>query len=216
MRLLCTSDWQTETDNLDLCETALGELLAYADKYQPDAIIFAGDLKQHYIHQNLIFVVKWWVKKIREMKNRGHRVILLKGNHDRLSQSVNSKDWMDILRAAGAETVSYPKVKEIGGRVAFLPYTPDREQEREWAQDLAKQGADALVFHTEILSADMGAVKGKGISLEDLGASRYKVCLGGHIHKHQKIGDNCYFIGSPFCHGWGEANMQHGFVLAEI
>lgn len=217
MRLLCTSDWQSEVSNLALCERAFAELMEYAEARKPDAIIHAGDVKQHYVHQGDLFVAKWWIRKIQEIRKAGYRMIVLRGNHDRLSQGVDTKDWLDILRAAGAETVSKPRVKHVAdGRVAFLPYTPDRETERQWAAELKKTKADVLVFHTEILSAEMGAVKSKGISLEDLGAGAYKVCLGGHIHKYQKVGDNCYFIGSPFCHGWDEANQQHGYVFVEV
>ena len=217
MKLLLFSDTQTEVSNLDLCGRAIDELLHYAQQCAPDAIIHGGDVKQHYSDANIVFVVKWWLRKIQEIRAAGHRLIILRGNHDRLSQSVDSKDWLDILRVAGAETISKPRVKQVGdGRVAFLPYTPDRELERQWAASLKKQGADVLIFHTEVLSAEMSGVKSKGISLEDLGADAYQVCLGGHIHKHQKVGNNCYFIGSPFCHDWGEANAAKGYVFVEI
>ena len=46
MRLLCTSDWQTDTSNLSLCDQAFDELTTYAAKYRPDAIIMAEAVKR--------------------------------------------------------------------------------------------------------------------------------------------------------------------------
>lgn len=48
MKLLLTSDTQSEFSNLSECETSLQELLAAAEKYKPNAIIHAGDLKEIY------------------------------------------------------------------------------------------------------------------------------------------------------------------------
>ena len=45
MRLLFTSDWQIAFGNLQECEMALDELIAAAVKYQPEAVIHAGDVK---------------------------------------------------------------------------------------------------------------------------------------------------------------------------
>lgn len=200
----------------------LVEILAAKAKYRPDAIIALGDLKHSYNPLDLR-VAKWWVKAI---KTIGPLYILL-GNHDRLSQSHQSKNWLDILRAAGAETISTPRwIKlcsvEQPGYGAFLPFTADRKQEKEWAKQLdserPKDGVSVLLFHTEIGGGILNAsgTKTGGITLEGLRADEYDFCAGGHIHIHQRIGNNCIYVGSPFCHDWSEANSPHGLVLLEI
>lgn len=218
MKLLLTSDWQTEFSNLPECEQSLQELLDAADSYKPDAIIHAGDLKQDYNPIDLR-IVKFWVRAVRKI-TEGYRFVILRGNHDRISQDVNSKDWLDVLRAAGAETVSQPKTKQIGdGTVGFLPFTPDKTQEIEWAKRLAGHKRDigprVLVFHTEIRGAYMTASKmGEGNTAQDLLFDSWDTCLGGHLHCFQKLTDcRAWYIGSPFCMDWGEADQVKGHVL---
>src|ERR1017187_5871187 len=139
VRLLVTSDTQCQLSNLDLCEQSIQELLQQAAKYKPDAIIHGGDLKEQYSPVQLQ-VPKFWVRAIQQIVKANHRFIVLLGNHDRISQSAESKNWLDILRAAGAETVSLPRWKQIGdGHVAFLPFCADKKLERRWARELAEQ-----------------------------------------------------------------------------
>lgn len=227
MNLLLTSDWQAEVGNLDLCEIALTELLAAAKKYQPIAIIHAGDLKESYNPVD-IRVVKFWMRAIRQIKDAGFRFIVNMGNHDRISQSRESKNWFDILRAAGAETVTKPAVKRWAWNddhiaIAFLPYTADKALEVEWANqldvDTASNGAyKILIFHTEVNGAVMNSagVKAKGNTARDLKFDVYDACFGGHLHMHQKIRKNAWYIGSPFCMDWSEANGRKGHLLVEL
>ena len=219
MRLLLTSDWQTDRTNIDLCEKSLDELLTAADKYKPDAIVHAGDLKDPYDPVHMV-IPKFWVRATRRIIEAGYRFIVLLGNHDRISQSHASKNWLDLIRVAGAEVVTQPKWKQVGnGGVAFLPYTGDKKQQIEWADKLMSmdtQNADVsvLVFHNEVYGATMGGLQSRGITPEQLQSDKYTICLGGHLHKHHRVDDtNVYFIGSPFCQDWGEANQKKGHVL---
>ena len=41
----------------------------------------------------------------------------------------------------------------------------------------------------------------------------YKFCLAGHVHLHQKLGENFYYIGNPFASDWGEANQKKGYII---
>lgn len=220
MRLLLTSDWQTDVANIDLCQISLKELKAAAKKHKPDAIILAGDLKDQYspVH---IQVVQFWVRAIRELRALEIPVSVLLGNHDRVSQSVESDNWLDILRAAGASAVASPRWKNIGdGSVAFLPFTKDTKQLIAWAEMLsgeASKKTSALIFHNEVSGGDLGTgVPTHGVTPEELRFDRYVVAAGGHVHYHQKISRNGWFIGSPFCQDWGEANASKGHILLDV
>lgn len=237
MRLVLASDFQAQVENLDLCSIAVDELLRTARDFKPDAIVLAGDLKEHYEPVSM-FVVKFWVAIIGDMRRRGLRVIVLLGNHDRISQSSRSKNWLDVLRAAGAEIVTKPRWKTVGrGRVAFLPYTADAKKELRWARGLAEDGrgrGDVLVFHTGVSGASMGLIPGAGISPDDLigcapGTEHrttpdtedcgwaYEAAFGGHYHEHQKLKDYpIWYIGSPFCHSWSEVNQRKGHMTVEL
>lgn len=215
MRLILTSDTQTDFHNLDLCEIAMQEVLASAKKYKPDAIVHCGDAKEAYNPLDTR-VVQFWVRWTRIFVKTGFRFIVLKGNHDRISQSHESKNWLDILRAAGAETVSLPKVKTIGRiPVAFLPYTGDKAQEKKWAKELAATEAEVLFFHTEIRGGTLNSAGQVTIGYDpnELEMGRYAACFGGHIHRHQRIGSNVWYVGSPFCQDWSEANDPKGHLI---
>lgn len=226
IRLLFSSDWQVQFSNLQECDIVLDELIAAADKYKPDAIIHAGDVKDAYSPVD-VMVVKFCVRMVRRIRAAGHRLIILKGNHDRVSQSPEAKDWLDVLGAAGAEVVSSPRVKMIGETaVAFLPYIAAEDELVAASKTLLEQtcehpGAKILVFHAEIAGCvlNAGGGIGRGPTDKDLGFEHYTACFGGHIHDHQACGQSqghAWYIGSPFCQSWSEANSRKGNLLATI
>jgi DNA repair exonuclease SbcCD ATPase subunit/DNA repair exonuclease SbcCD nuclease subunit len=215
MRMLLWSDLQCHFSNIAECQIATKELLRTAAKFQPDVIINAGDVKDEYspISQS---VIKECVRATREIVAAGYRYIILKGNHDRESQSPDATDWLSVLKAAGAEVVTKPRTLIIANtRVAFLPFIADKVRLVKAASKLAETESYALIFHAEVF----GTTPGKnGITLEDLRVENYLACFGGHIHNHQRIGDNTYvwYIGSPFTHDWSEANYPKGHLKVDI
>lgn len=210
MRLVLWSDVQTHFSNIAECQIATRELLATAKRLKPDVIIHAGDAKDEYspISQS---VIKEVVRQTKQIVGAGFRYIVLKGNHDRESQSPEAEDWLSVLRAAGAEIVTKPRTLSIDGMaVAFLPFMADKNRLIEAAKGLS---GDVLIFHNEVL----GSTPGKGgISLEDLGTERYMACFGGHIHNHQQLSWNTWYIGSPFTHDWSEANFNKGHLFVDV
>jgi DNA repair exonuclease SbcCD nuclease subunit len=226
MKLLLTSDTQAEFANLDYCEQSMQELLAAATKHKPDAIFHLGDLKEAYNPVDAR-VIKFWVRWAITIRESGYRFIVLRGNHDRISQASDSKDWLDILAAAGVETVSTPKYKSLGnGVVALLPYTGDKGDMQRWAKQLAKgikarlPRPAALLFHAEIRGGrfnSAGTMAGGGLTTDELECDAYDICVGGHFHGYQRVGGlNVFYAGSPFCQDWGEANEKKGHVLVTV
>jgi DNA repair exonuclease SbcCD ATPase subunit/DNA repair exonuclease SbcCD nuclease subunit len=223
VRLLLFSDTQVCFSNLQESEIALQEVLASAAKYKPDAIIHAGDVKDAYSPVE-VETVKFCVRMVRRIRTAGYRFIVLLGNHDRVSQSAESKNWLDVLQAAGAEIVTRPKVKIVAGAaLAFLPYSGVQEDLLAAARGVAEataghSGPKLMVFHAEIAGSTINASGrfGKGLSSEDLKFETYDACFGGHIHAHQQIADNGWYIGSPFCQDWGEANCKKGHLLVDV
>ena len=223
MRLILFSDTQVDFGNLQECETALEEVLASAAKYKPDAIIHAGDVKEAYSPVD-VDTVKFCVRMVRRIRQAGHRFIILLGNHDRVSQSAESKNWLDVLQAAGAEIVTRPRVKIVSGvAVAFLPYSGVPEGLASASQAVLKatqgySGPKLLVLHAEIAGSVINAAGrlGKGPTPEELGFDGYDAVFSGHIHKHQQMADNGWYIGSPFCQEWGEADSTKGHLLVDV
>src|SRR5205085_5284174 len=58
--------------------------------------------------------------------------------------------------------------------------------------------------------------KGEGITLDDIGASDYHLCVSGHIHRPQRLAKNVFYAGSPFCCDWGEVNETKSLLVADI
>lgn len=234
MKLLSTSDWQTDITNLPESTIALRELLQYAKKYKVDAIVHCGDLKERYDGISLR-VVKFWARAVRTIVKAGFRFLINLGNHDRLSQSSTSRNWLDVLRAAGAETFTKPGIAAVAeGLVAFLPYTSNKQQELEWSDMLYNDKSikvreswkpatyppdqpAVLVFHTEVQDMQLSSfgLKADGITPEQLHANCYNVCVGGHLHTFQ-WSNNVGYVGSPFTMDWGEVNEQKGHVLVTV
>jgi DNA repair exonuclease SbcCD nuclease subunit len=224
MKLLVTSDWQTDFANLDNCEICLDHLLRMIKKHEPDATVINGDLKDPYNPIDTR-IAKFWVRAVR-LITKYCPVLINKGNHDRISQSSDSKDWLDILRAAGAKTASNPRAIKAGDGVCFfLPFTKDKEEEKMWAEQLRQswmlypEGTPTvLFFHTELLGASLGNGErlAEGNKPESLHMDRYDLCLGGHLHEFQVVRDWVYYTGSPFCQDWGEVNQKKGFTLVNL
>lgn len=221
--LLMTGDWQVAFNNLQECEIMLDELLTAAAERKPDAIIHMGDVKDAYSPVD-VEVVKFCVRAVRRIKEAGFRFIILLGNHDRISQSHESKNWLDVLEAAGAEVVTTPKVKKVGNAVVgCVPYLALGEEVIRAAKAVqqatqAHRGPKILLFHAEIGGAMLNSAGrlGKGPTPEEMGFENYDACFGGHIHIHQKIAPNAWYVGAPFAQDWGDANGTRGHLWVEI
>ena len=219
MRALITADWQTDWDNLHLCEQAWAEVLNYSQRRKMDAIVVAGDLKRVY---NPIDgrVTNWWTSAISRAVARGIKVVLNLGNHDRVGQYTDAVNWFPVMRKAGAICVDKgPKVVEVGnGQLAMLPFCSNKTRLREWAKDLHQWvGRDAvLIFHEDLKECrynKLGKTSEASIEARELHPHSYRFCVGGHIHLHQRIEPNIYYTGSPFCQDWGEANQRKGYTV---
>jgi DNA repair exonuclease SbcCD nuclease subunit len=218
MRLIAYSDMQASPANIEECEKAHGEVLTAINKYKPDAVIFAGDAKEA-LDPVYGIVTKHWINAARAISARAPFYALL-GNHDLLSRSLHTDNWMDVLHAAGATTITTPTVVDLTVPIAFLPYDISLEAQKIQAQNLRiamkSRAKGLLFFHNEIAGAHMGVRQTTGLSADDLCTSMYRACFGGHIHEHQKFGKNLFYIGSPFCMDWGEANQRKGILLIDV
>ena len=217
MKLLLTSDWQAEVSNLDNCEVALEEVSRHAVKNKVDAIIHGGDTKQHYDPLHTA-VITFWVSAIKRIKASGIPFYILLGNHDRTSQGVVTRNWFPILRTAGAKVITKPTLEPIGdGLVSFLPFTASKQKEQEWVDQLVHNqdsNQSVLIFHTDVAGSVINAASGMvSESSVKIPFKHFRAGFGGHIHEHQQIRKNWYYIGSPFTHDWGEVNQQKGHLL---
>jgi DNA repair exonuclease SbcCD ATPase subunit len=219
MSFIVTGDLQAEWSNLDLCTQAWNEVLDHCRTFHIKTIVFAGDGKEAYDPVS-IRVIKWWQNAIRKAEYYGIRVLFLMGNHDRISTYSVAGNWLSILRHAGAKTFSHPGIVHEGDRrLFFLPFAKVA-QTKEWAKRLLKykpdRRKDVLFFHCNLLEARYsrhGKRSDSSITCADLFTDRYKYCIGADIHLPQKINNNTYYVGSPFCNDWGEVNQRKRYLV---
>lgn len=218
MRAIVTSDWQASWSNLDKCEIALQEVLQQCRNHSISLVVHAGDFKHHYSPVD-VRVINFGVRFVRTLRDKNIEVIILLGNHDRVSMSATSDNWFPALRAAGAITIDRPQyLKQYD--VAAVPFMASADEAKAAFNSLAKKAKSTttLFFHNEISGCQINVSsrsKDDALKLPDLHPSAYALCLGGHIHLHQRVKKNCYYVGSPFAQDWGEANQRKGNVLVD-
>lgn len=230
MSFIATADFQAEWNNLDRCQQAWDEVLGICEERKLKLIIVLGDLKQA-MNPVDIRVIKWWQNAIRKASKLGYNVLVVLGNHDRTGQYSEADNWFSILRRAGAITYDKPGVYTTDeGRLFILPYCATSEAKRR-ANDLLREKpnkeTDILLFHHDITGAKynrQGSKSNAKLTMDDLNCSRYRYCLSGHIHMPQRIRgraevqnvlyeSSVYYVGSPFCHDWGEVNQNKRYLV---
>src|SRR5271168_1142504 len=122
VRAIFTSDWQCEMDNVDLCQAANKEILAYCKEYDIDFVIHAGDLKRVYnpLDGRMVNAVSTMIGAA--TSGNRHWIQLL-GNHDRFGLHTDKENWLRMLGNAGADVYEDAEVVSLteGCNLALLP-----------------------------------------------------------------------------------------------
>lgn len=219
MSILITSDIQCEWNNLDLCEQAWNECLDICKERHIKTIAYLGDGKQSYNPVD-IRVVRWWQDAIRQAIKRNISVLYNLGNHDRVGQYTDADNWLPILRRAGAETFDTPGIKDLEWcRLFVLPFSRNDVAKRNiqrFLKEKPDREKDILLFHHDlkgILYNKQGSVSDASLNISDIFSNKFRYCIGGHIHNPQKFHKNVFYVGSPFCHDWGEVNQRKRYLV---
>ena len=210
---ILTSDWQVSFGNLDRCETMLSELLSWIKAKDVGAVIHLGDVKEQFSPVDMR-ALDFCVDAVKAIVAQCPMYIL-KGNHDMHGTTDAANDFLYMLGLAGATVITKPETCLVSGvEWAFLPWSYSIERQRKWADALKRIGAPYLAFHAEVRGSMLNYTKKatEGLSRADLGASKYRGCYGGHLHRWQEI-DNVTYVGSPFAMDWNDANSRKGHVL---
>lgn len=218
---LLTGDWQTDYKNLDVCMQAHGQELYLAKKHNAQGIIDVGDLKDSY-NPIEARVLEFVVDRLGRIRDNGFDELILMGNHDRIGQYDDSRNWFGVFKAMNLAAVSKPKLV-VYEKVVFgcLPYMHNKHAYKKAAKTLWEKASKyrgyrrVLLFHADVQGADygLGERSTSDITTADLLCSKWHFCFGGHIHKRQYIAKNAMYVGNPFCFDWGERNQEKGFVL---
>lgn len=223
MSILFTADIQAEWSNLDTCEEMWNEVLSISRKNNVDLICVLGDLKNVYNPVD-VRIIQWWQSAIRRIKHNGIEILILLGNHDRVGAYNSADNWLSILRRAGAHTFDKPNTFKWHDTSLYLLSYQNESGTRLGAvqckEALSRTHSkyNILLFHQDIsgVSYNMqGSKSNSKLTEDDLFCSKYDYCVGGHIHCPQRFGkkQNIFYVGSPFCHDFGEVNQIKRYLV---
>jgi DNA repair exonuclease SbcCD nuclease subunit/predicted ATPase len=226
MKLLVSSDWQATPVNLPKCWMAVDDLIRYAHEHKVSTIVHCGDVKNalNPVDQR---VTNFMVDVTKRFQEEELGFIVLMGNHDRIGMSFETGSCAPVLASAGAHVVTTPTELHLLGspyRFFMLPYQDSlqaaREQLKDWAQRSAERKDSVLFFHQELSTAKMSrhmiSRDTSALKVDELFPDKYRFCIGGHLHFPQKLEENVYYVGSPFCTDFGEANQRKRYLLVDL
>ena len=221
MSLLVTADWQTRADNLRECEALADRVIALVGEHDVDIVASCGDQKDAYSPLDLR-VLHFWRGFVRRIVDAGATPLLLLGNHDRTALTHSDCTWLPSLQDAGAvvfEGVGRHACPD-GSALDILPFLSTEEEWKEavaWLKSAPEFPTQYLLFHETFIGASWNALQTVGESegrrLSDLDPGRYRLILGGDIHRRQQLRENAWYVGSARAHSWAEANQVKMFAL---
>ena len=220
MKILFTADWQAAVTNLDRCHLALDQILDIVAGAKVDYVVHLGDTKEAFalvdvrVNNFLIEATKAILAYC--------PLFVLQGNHDLLAPRDGVPSGLPVMAAAGAVVIDTPSYQKLPGEVylTFVPYIRNAAallkafSEPGMPIDWRAKGKTRIfAFHAEVSGCKQRLYrKGHGPKLPD----GFDLYVGGHIHHQQEFVPNAWYVGSPFCCDWGEANEDKGYLLVEI
>lgn len=98
--------------------------------------------------------------------------------------------------------------------VAMCAFPEDDSAAAEWVASHARRDG-ILIGHFQVSGCRMGsgqALNGIPVSAVD----RYGLALFGHVHLRQKVGQNAFYVGSPFQQDFGEADTAKYVAVVDL
>src|SRR5438046_2728030 len=108
------SDLQLEWGNLDFGQRVIEKVSRIASQKELSAVVLLGDTKDRYNPVDLR-VLNFTLRTIEGWIKRGLRVLILLGNHDRVSLTTDTESWFPALAHAGAMVFDYLGAVNIHG-----------------------------------------------------------------------------------------------------
>ena len=240
-RLLVTGDWHLCMRNFSSCETVVDQTVRLLKRHAPCHFLHLGDIVGDRGPSNPqdVRCTNALIEFVAEIKKVSESFVFIRGNHDMIAGPDGVPSCCPLLRQCGVdhiaddgflchrllEETSSDVADTLRARIWAVPYFRDPIRQRKEFADALRlrksrglpKSVDILAFHNEIKGCERNAAsKGEGLTLDDIGAAEYDLCLGGHIHRPQFMIPNVHFVGSPMSSDWGDVNTCKRFLLIEI
>lgn len=180
-------------------------------------IVFLGD--QLNSKNNMSEVLKNFVSFVERFGNK--EIYIISGNHEKKGDGTTAIDFMGEVNKPNWRIITKPCDEKIGKlSVTFLPYMNKYElgldDNAEASKKIAKMlgGGDVLFHHHSVsgTKTESGMVTdffNEPVLSKSVLEKKYKLIVGGHIHKYQKIGKTIV-AGSVFTN---EVNETSKYIL---
>lgn len=162
-------------------------------------------------------------KALDSISKRMPALFLSPGNHDFVSSiALHSNEGLNSLYGfkAFANIAHVPTTYETDSfTISIIPFIPSKEETIIAAQTLYKKVSKnkrkfhTVFFHHSFEGAETGPINWKmpyPLTVEDIPPFDGK--YSGHIHKHQRVGKDLWYIGAPVHHDAGERHYVPGWM----
>lgn len=200
-------------ERLSSLDNSLRFMFDYCRKEEINTVVIAGDL---FHNKGVIYVESLNVFLDILSDYADIKVILIPGNHDLTSKSVDGKSAIRALKYhPNLEYINKPWNELFNtpeeNNILFIPYN------NKMIEQIKKGKADILISHfglnEGVLNSGISVVA--DIAMKDL-IGKYKLVILGHYHAAQEIHKgttSLYYCGSPIQLDWGEANEEKRFLV---
>jgi DNA repair exonuclease SbcCD nuclease subunit len=186
-----------------------------------ELVLFGGDM--FHVRRTInVMAFNAVYEAMAQLRMSGVPVVLIHGNHDQADRhgeehSIHAfRTFSTVVDKPGWQVVA----GKSGDPLALMavPYTENVEHLRSVVKEAcpADQVPRILLGHLGIQGAVVGSdfvyTNPHDATIADLHLDRYDAAFLGHYHQHQQLADNCWYVGAPLQHNWGDRNQWRGFV----
>lgn len=204
----------------------LEQITRYCEKNKPDLVLFAGDM----FHTRGKLSVQAYnaVHNVLEELGQHTKLVMIHGNHDQVDRG-GADNSLEGLRHVCTVPL-YTGWHRVGANnriydIFCIPYSVDDSAVRTLIRDRPvahRKIADTalLLGHVGIQGAKLGAdfvfPSPYDLTLDDLNLPEFDAAFLGHYHMHQQLAPNCWYIGAPMHHTWGDKGQRRGFMTYDV
>lgn len=220
MRALVCADLHIASKHLDRGIELLRQLKDLANLNNLDAIFVLGDFLDEKDKHSLSLSLAVH-KMLKSIKAEKMPLYWIRGNHE-LPYANRPNHSIIHMFSEVCHVVSTPQI--VSGKdysLYLLPWFP-ADKFITAAKTLSRSTYEStgknrfLLAHvgldqTKVNTSDLRI--SSGVGLKDLCLDNYHLCLLGDIHLHQQVAKNCYYLGAPISHHFGDEHQNRVWVL---
>lgn len=226
-----TSDWQLDVAHIAKTRKVVQDLITIAQNTGANTLWHLGDVKDQ-LNPLDGRVVNEMIAAVQLLKGYYPNLFVLLGNHDYYATTQGADSWAAALWAAGATVIDTPGVVvQDGVGYVCMPYQWPSEcadYRQQVGRLVTKFGSmvsavekRVLLFHQGVEGGSLNALRKAQsgetaeITLADMALENFQYAIGGHYHGQHKVTGGAapvWYVGSPFCTRWDEANQSKGYL----